>query len=885
MTWLRIFKRRWWDEERSREIDSYLEIETACNTARGMTPEESVAAARRKFGNQTLIREDIYLMNTAGWVENTWQDLRYAARQFRLSPAFALVAVCSLALGIGANTAIFELLDAVRLRSLPIHRPSELAEVHIVGGNHGMGVNDEYGSLTRPVWQQLRTQQKSFSGMFAWSVKDVRTGEGQELQRARGLMVSGDFFRVLGTQPWRGRLLMAGDETACPSSLAVVSYPYWQTRMGGREVGSGTTLIVDGQIRQVIGVTPPEFYGLAVGESFDIAEPFCQPGEPLRTDVFDITVMGRLRPGVTPAGASPELDALSAGIFAATIPVGYSTGTIENYKRFRMAAYPASNGVSTLREGYDKSLWLLLGITGLVLLIACANLANLMLARASARQREVAVRLALGASRWRIMRQMLAESVLLAGVGAAIGVALAQVLSRILVWSLGTRTSVVHLDVTTDWRVLLFTASAAAFTCILFGVIPSLRATHAEPVSAMKSGGRGMTAGRERFSLQRCMVAAQVAVSLVLLVAAMLFVRSFRNLMTLDPGLRESGITVAFAGFNKSNIPKAEWGEFRDRLLAELRSGQGIANAATTTMPPLMGSAWGHNVRAGSVEAFSMFTGVSAGYVDTMGIPLIAGRNLRDTDTATSPRVALVNQAWVRSFLSSGDPLGKTLLTTKEPGYPATVYQIVGVMRDSRYSDIRETTPPMTFVPASQYPISGPWTAFMIHSNSPSASVMNFVRRRIAASHPEIVVDVEDFQLSIRDRLVRERLMAMLSGFFGVLAVLLAGIGVYGVISYMVSRRRNEIGIRMALGARRVQVLRMVIREAALLLGIGIAAGTVFSLVAGRSARSLLFGLEAYDPLTLLAAAVLLAGVALGAALLPARRAARLDPMTALRYE
>ena len=820
-----------------------------------------------------------------GWIESAWRDLRYGVRQLMLSPVFALVAVGSLTLGIGANTAIFQLLNAVRLRSLPVPAPSELAEIRIAGGNGGMGVNEEYGPLTRPVWQQLRDHVSSFSGMFAWNIDYANVGKGAELERVRAMRVSGDFFRVLEIQPWRGRLLMREDESACPSTRAIISYPYWQTRFGGREIGAETKLIVNDELQQVIGVTPPGFFGPAVGDRFDIIQPFCQPKEPLRADIFEITVMGRLRPGVALGRASAELSALSRGIFAATVPTGYGSQVADTYKKFRLTAYSAANGVSHLREEYSASLRLLLGITGLVLVLACGNIANLMLARAGARQREIAVRLALGASRFRILRQMLMESFWLAALGAAFGMALAQLLSRVLVASLSTRQSAVHLETATDWRVLLFTVAAAGLTCFVFGVIPGLRATRTEPASAMKSGSRGMTASRERFSAQRLMIVGQIAISLVLVFAAMLFVRSFRYLIDLDPGMRESGITVAFAFFSKSNIPRAQWSDFRDRLLAEVQSGAGIESAAATTMPPLNGGAWGHGVRVGNVESFSMFTGVSPSYLETMAIPLLAGRNFNDRDTAASPRVALVNETWVHRFLGNANPIGTTMLTREEPGYPATVYQIIGVMRDSRYSDIRDATPPIAFVPAKQYPMQGPWTAFMIHSRGPSSPVMNFVKRRIAASHPEIIVDAFDFRLAIQQRLARERLMAMLSGFFGVLALLVAGIGLYGVISYITAQRRNEIGIRMALGARRMQVLRMVLREAALLLLAGTATGVLLSLAAGQSARSLIFGITAWDPRTLAGAAVLLALVALGAALLPARRAAGIDPAITLRYE
>lgn len=818
-------------------------------------------------------------------LEHLWQDLRYGGRLLRLSPGFAFVAILSLALGIGANTAIFQLLDAVRLRSLPIRNPRELAEVRIVGGNHGMGLNPgRYGGLTRPIWQEVRRRHEPFAGVFAWGMDELYVGQGSELRRANGIRVSGEFFRVLGVQAWRGRLILPEDETGCPASKAVVSFAYWQGEMGGRELGAGNTLMVNGELQEVVGVTSPEFFGLAVGDRFDIALPFCQPKE-LRRDVFDVAVMGRLRPGWTIERASAQLNAISPGIFEATALTGYSTRSIETYKKFRLAAYPASGGVSSLRTTYNSSLSILLAITGLVLLIACANLANLMLARASAREREVAVRLALGASRGRLLRQLLAESGLVAAVGGTLGISLAQLLSRVLVWSLSTESSSVHLPIETDWRVLLFASAVAAATCVFFGVLPALRATKAEPVTAMKAGGRGMTGGRERFSMQRLMVVTQIAVSLVLLVAALLFVRSFRNLMTFNPGMRQSGMVVALMGFHQSHVAPDQYGEFQRRLLREVRSIPGILGAATTTNVPLLGGSWTHGIRIGSAEGSSKFTWVSPGYFQTMGIPLLTGRGFNDRDTEQSQRVAVVNQTFVRQFLGTASPIGKTLRTGSEPNYPSTVCQIVGVIPDTRYSDLRDEIPAMTFAPASQFPAKGPWTAMMIYSSATPGMTIAAVKRRIAEQHPEIVTEFINFQTRIREGLLRDRLMAMLSAFFGILAVLLTMVGLYGVIAYMMARRRNEIGIRMALGARRGQVIGMVMREAGRLLVIGILAGTALALIAGRGARSLLFELKPYDPLTLLASGALLALIAVLASFLPARRASKLDPMVALRYE
>jgi predicted permease len=885
MSWRRFLKRRWWDEERAREIAAYLENETADNVARGMPLAEAAAAARRKFGNPALVREEIYRMNTIGWLESTWQDLRYGVRTLRLSPGFAAVAIVSLALGIGANTAIFQLLDAVRLRSLPVQNPQELAEVKIVGGNHGMGMNQQYGELTRPIWQLIQGKPQAFSGMFAWSANQRYVGQGSEMRRFNGLWVTGDFFRVLGVRPWRGRLLMPEDAGACPVTHAVVSYAYWQSHLAGREPGPDVKLIVNNDLVEIVGVAPPEFFGMSVGDNFDIALPFCQPKEELQRDIFEVSVMGRLKPGWTLARASAEMQTLSPGIFEATIPPGRDPGTIEMYKHFRLAAYPAAQGVSSLRESYDRSLWLLLGITGLVLLIACANLANLMLARSNTRERELAVRLALGASRARLVRQLLAESALLAAAGTALGIALAHALSGVLVWAISTEGSHVNLNTAMDWRVLLFATGVALLTCAAFGVLPALRAANAQPAAAMKAGGRGLTAGRERFSLQRLMVVTQISVSLVLLVAALLFVRSFRNLMTFDPGMRESGITTGFLGFWQSNLPPQRWVEFKRELLDEVRATPGVLNAATTTNSPLLGSSWEHGVRVGSVEANSKFTWVSPGYFDTMGIPIVRGRTFNQNDTATSTKIAVVNQTFVSKFLGGTDPIGQTFRSEQEGDYPSTLYEIVGVIPDTQYNDLRSQTPPMTFEPAAQLPAPGPWTGLMVHSNAPPAAIGATIKRRLASRHPDVIVELSDFQRDIRDELMPERLMAMLSGFFGLLAAVLAMVGLYGVISFLVARRRNEIGIRLALGAERGQVVAMVMREAGRLLLIGVLIGAALSLVAGRGAGSLLFGLKPYDPLTLITAALLLALIAAAASFLPARRASKLDPMVALRDE
>lgn len=881
-----LFRRKAVEGELDEELRFHLERQVEKYVQGGLSREQAKRRAWMEFGGLEQAKEDCRDARGVQFLDTLFQDMRYGLRMLRKSPGFTAVAVLTLALGIGANTAIFQLLDAVRLRNLPVPNPQQLAALRIVGGNRGMGINQDYGDLTRPLWQEIRDKQQAFSGIFAWSVNQRYVGRGSEMRHFNGLWVSGDFFQVLGVRPFRGRLLLPADEGTCPMSYGVASYSYWRRELGGRDPASGIKLIVNNFPVEIIGVTPPEFFGMVVGNSFDIALPFCMPPDGVRRDIFDVSVMGRLNPGWTIGRASAELDALSPGLFEATVPPGRDPHSAEMYKHFRLAAYPASQGVSSLGQTDYTSLWLLLGITGLVLLIACANLANLMLVRASAREREMAVRLALGAPRWRLIQQLLSEGVLLAGGGAILSMGLAGILSRSLVLLFSTAENVALLDqLRMDWRVLSFVAAVATLTCILFALAPASRLSARQPGAALRAGSRGTTTDRSRFSLQRVMVVVQVSVSLVLLVGALLFVRSFRNLVTVNPGIRERGITVAFLGYWQSPLPRERWADFQRELLEEVRSVPGVLSAATTTRVPLDGGSWEHDVRVGSKEGMSKFTWVSPDYFATMDIPVVKGRGFTKQDTASSPRVALVNQTFVRRFLGDTNPIGQTLLTSPEPDYPATTYEIVGIIPDTRYNDLRTETPPMTFAPATQFPGQGPWCHVIIYSSLPPPTVMAAVKRRLAESHPDVVAEFGDFQKQILDGLVMERVMAMLSGFFGALAAALAAIGLYGVISYIVAMRRNEIGIRIALGASRSSVVTLVLRQTVLLLAVGVVIGVVVALAAARSADSLLYGLRPNDPWALFGASVLLALVALVASFAPARRASCLDPVVALRYE
>jgi predicted permease len=885
------------EQDLERELRSDLELEAAEQQEAGLSSEEARYAAQRALGNSTLVKEEVREMR--GWtsLERFWQDLRYGVRQLRLSPVFAVVAISSLALGIGANTAIFQLLDAVRLRSLPVPNPQELAEVRVANGD-GMGINTgDNPQMTNPLWEAFRDRQQVFSGAFAWGTDTFRLGKGPGAHNVHGLWVSGSFFPVLGIPPARGRLLDSQDDHhGCGPSVAVISYGLWQSEFGGLDSVIGGNVTVQNRSFEVIGVAPPGFVGLNVGTNFDVALPICSLAALQSTnasfdrrDVWWLTVMGRLKRGWTLERASAYLNTISPGLFDATAPTGYQTSELEQYRKFRLAAYPAGKGVSPLRQTFDTSLWLLLGITGLVLLIACVNLANLMLARASTRQREIAVRLALGTSRRRLIQQLLSESLLIALAGALLGLYLARVLSRAIVWFVSTGSNVLQLDLSLDWRVLMFTASAAVLTCVIFGLVPALRSSQAEPGAAIKAGARGTTAGQERFSFQRWLVVSQITISLVLLFSALLFVRSFRNLMTLNPGFRERGILLAQIDIhnflNNGHISPTRLKPLQRELLDEIREIPEVESAAMSTHVPLDGSSWTLGFHLNDVRGSSKFTWVSTQYFETMQVPVLSGRDFNGRDTESAPRVAVVNETFIRQYCGGKNPIGKTIRSIAEPNYSAAAYQIVGIVRDAKYANLRDATPPEVFGAAQQYPAEGPWGPIFIRSSAPMSSLISTVKDRLGRQYPAMQIDFHVFQTQIRDRLVIERLMAALSGFFGLLATVLATIGLYGVISYVVIRRRTEMGIRAALGANPGQILGMVMNEAGLLLLVGLVIGIALSLAIGRAASSLLFGLKPYDPLTLATSVGLLGAIGTVASFLPARRASKVDPMVALRYE
>jgi predicted permease len=897
VSWGRYLRRRQWDAERGREIEAYLEIETAENIARGMSIDDASAAARRKFGNPTLIREDIYRMNTVNWIDSTWRDLRYGARLLRLNPGFFAVATISLVLGIGANAAIFQLFDAVRMRLLPVPHAEQLARLQIVKNDHCCSGDfpNRSSDFTYAQWEQIRAHNQAFSSLFAWGDHRFNLADGGEIQWAEGLWVSGDFFKTLGISPLLGRLISGADDApGCGSPAVVISHSFWQRQFGADPQVAGKDILIEGHRLQVSGVAPASFFGAEVGRNFDVALPVC--AEPLiethdrhleKRDHWWLGIIGRLNPGWTVERAAAQLNSISGSVFEATVPANYRPDDARYYAGYKLTAVPGGTGVSQA-GAHPEPLYLLLAITGLVLLIACANLANLMLARASAREREIAVRLAIGADRFRLVRQLLAESLLVAFTGAAGGIVVSQLLSRYLVSMLSTEENPVFLELRPDWTVVAFTASLGILTCILFGLYPALRATRTEPVAAMKSDGRGLTASREKFGVRRALVVSQVALSLVLLVGALLFVRSLRNLLTLDAGFREDGVLIAGVDISRLNYSKERRAALYDDLLERLRATPGVQDAASTQIVQVSGNSWNQPIEIlgqPSKDRFGpWFNRVSANYFRTMGTPLLAGRDFNDCDTTASPEVAIVNEKFSAKFLGGANPIGKEFRMLPGPGAPQHVFRIVGMVKNSKYRKLREDFVPTVFVAAGQNknPDVGEW--FLVRSATPLVSLMPQLKRAILVS-PAISLQFQVFKTQLRESLLSERVMATLSGFFGFLAAVLATVGLYGVISYMVARRRNEIGIRIALGADRASVLRLVMREAGLLLILGLALGTGLSIAAARAATSLLYGLQPSDPLTIVLAIALLAAVAIMASGIPALRAARLNPMTALREE
>jgi predicted permease len=892
VSWQRYFRRERWDAERARELLAHLEIEIDDNLARGLSPDEARAAAYRKLGNPTLIREDIYDMNSINWFEAAWQDLRYAVRVLRQTPSFTLVALLSLALGIGANAAIFQLINAVELRSLPLPRPDRLVEYQI--DTHGKGRTGAFissrAAMTHPLFERLSQEPEGLGRLFAWGTASVDLADGGESQPARGLFVSGGLFAAAGVQPAAGRLLLPSDDTrGCGTPAVVLNYAFWRNKFGADSAIVGRTIALNGATVQVAGVSESSFFGFDVGRSFDVALPIC--AEPLvrtpsaldQPDVWWLSVMARLDDHQTATAMSARLAQQSPALFAATVPPGYREVDAAGYTAFTLKAEPVGAGVSQLRSTYSEPLKLLLAIAGMVLLIACGNLANLMLARASVRQSEMAVRLAIGASRGRLIRQLMVESLVIATGGAVAGALLAGALSRLLVRFLNGPTGPrVFVDLGLDWMVLGFTAVLAAATCLLFGLAPAFRATRTSPSQVMRASGRSLTDGRDRFNLRRALVVTQLALSLVLITGALLFGGTLRNIINIDPGFTAAGVAEVDIDYRHANVPPAQTLRFQQDLVERVQALPGVVSADSAYLVPLTGSGWNQTVVLDGKpqKPYPNITRVGPHYFDVMKMPIIAGRNFDERDTPTGPRVAIVTEAFGQAYFNTPSPVGREFHLPGNVGDPDPPITIIGVVHDIKYQSLTEVTGPVIFFAHSQEDETSPSMTLVVRANTDVTAAITKLARDI---HPRILLKFSRVDQIVGASLVRERLMATLSGFFGAIAMLLAAVGLYGVMSYVIERRRSEIGIRIALGAATSQVIGMFMRESAWLIVAGLTAGLALAYFAAKSAATLLFGLTPKDPLPFAIAAALLAVVALLAAFVPARRAARTQPTTALR--
>jgi putative ABC transport system permease protein len=876
-----------------RELTFHLAERTDDLVAAGMDVDEAQSEARRRLGNRTMQAERMHDTNTFARLVSILADVRHAVRGLASSPGFTAVAIVSLAVGVGANTAIFSLTNALILRPLPVSRPGQLVQLTL-GAQDQVGDIQGDDSFTNPQWEQLRDQKGLFDGAFAYGTGGFNLANGGEQRPAVGAWVSGDMFNVLGAQPVAGRLLQHSDDyRGCPA-VAAVSARFAGREYGGAATAVGKTLSLNGHPFVVTGVVDPVFFGMEVGHPADIYAPLCALTLLQGPKVLDarsrwfLNVFARPVDGMASAQLAARLTAVAPSVFANTVPANYSTGEQAEYLKATLHARPAGAGVSDLRMRYKLALFTLMAVVGVVLLIACANIANLMLARGAARSREFALRLALGASRWRIARQLLTESLILSFAGAALGVVFARWASRLLVGFLSTGGREVWLDLSLDWRVLAFTIAIAAGTAVLFALAPAWRATRVPPHAALSAGGRGVVDGIAHHRLGKSLVVAQVALSLALLAASGLMLGSFRKLVTLDPGFQRDGVLLVEVNLRNAKYPAEQLTSVKRDILARLRALPTVASASAAVLTPIGRMGWNEFLAvpgyspAKQQDSIAYFNQVSDGYFATLGTTLIAGRDISADDITQTRAVAVINQAMASHFFAGSNALGRTfrIVSGDTLGTPR---EVVGVVRDAKYQRLDERTRATLYLPLGQGDIPATDVVFAIRTAGPPLSVIPAVRSLMSDVNPAMSLDFTTLSAQVSASLARPRLLATLSGFFGTLSLLLAVIGLYGTMSYNVTRRRNEIGIRMALGAARSQVLRMVVGEAGRLVVIGIAFGAALAFATTRLVSSLLFGLTPTDPTIFAMSAVALAAVAMAAALFPAWRAARLDPMGALR--
>jgi predicted permease len=864
------------DRDLDDEIQNHLDLLAAEYERRGLRPADARTAARRAFGGLGAMKEAYRDRLGFPAVEDLRRDVRHAIRGLRRTPAFTMVAVVTLALGIGANTAIFSALEALLLRPLPVREPESL--VQLVPTMDGRP-----GAFSYPVVQEL-ARTDLFDGLFGFSRSaSFEVGEPATLEEVSAALVTGGYFETLGLKPAAGRLIRPDDDRPGAAPVAVLSHGYWERKFGGAPSVVGRAIKVEGVPVTIAGVSPAGFAGVIVGRRADVTIPIgvlpqLQPTRAmsLAPNIANWYVMARLRDDASAGETAQRLVGQWPDIVAATTP---ASPTRERSLRARLEIVPSAAGFAALTERFTRPLLVLMAMVTLVLLIACANVANLLLARTSARRRELATRLALGAGRVRVIRGILIESALLSAAGAVFGVAIAGIGSRTLLSIIQRGESTPMLvDVSPDGRVLAFTGALAVLTALAFGIVPAWRSASLTLPAEGRDWGRAV---RSRSRLGPALVAAQVAVSLLLLVAGGLFVRTLQNLRTLDVGFRHDNVLTLSVSPPDRAFGRAD---FLESVSAAIRRLPGVEAVSFAGATPVGGGyiMMPFEVNGESTGADGALTHyVAPGYLNAMRMTLRGGRDFTSADTAGAPLVAIVNEAFARRYIRGRDPLAE-ILTFR--GNPRVDRRIVGVVADAVHLNLRTPPPPAAYLPFAQMSGGAGFTGgtFAIRV-SPSFGDVSSIRAAVAPFAPGPPVEIQSLTDQVERTLVQERLMALLAGAFAVLALVLAAVGLYGLLSYTVAQRTGELGIRTALGAEPRNVIALVMRDAGWMVAAGVALGLPLAWASSRLVRGMLFGLEPADPWNLTLALAVLVVAAWTAAWLPARRAARLDPVVALR--
>ncbi len=882
--WFRgFFRRRDRDAQLNEELQFHLDEEAEERREQGLSADDARWAARRDLGNLALLQEDTRAVWGWTFVEQLGQDLRYGLRSLVRSPSFTAAAALTIALGVGANTAVFSLMNAVLFRSLPVPNPAELVFPE-AAGSAGTSGAPPYPCLVR-----LRDETKSFAGLSAFTnVDEMRVEIDRGPEQATGIAASGNFLEVLGVKAAMGRLLETRDENMDPP-VALIADRYWQRRFGADPAVLGKTFVFGTRAYTIVGVLPGGFRGLEPGRIPDIVMPL-HVDKRLEEDAstWAFLAIARLKPGITLARAQAEADAVFRS-FMSTQQASYPADMLAR-SFHHLELTPAAYGLNSLRGKYSKPLYLLMGIVGLLLLLAAANIANLLLARGIARQREFAIRLATGAGRARLVRQLTTETLLLAVIGAVPGIFLAGWAVRIVESMFAQGRRAIVLEASLDFRVLAFSTIVTFAAALLSGLFPAWRVFRADPEEALKAGHARAGDSRGAATLSRALVSLQVAVSLILLVGAVSFVRTLWNLRRIDTGVSNDRALTMSVEVVQAHEKPDEAGAFWGRLLADIRGIPGVRSAAMSVLTPLSGRDRGMRVRvrgfqpANPRDAQIHINQVSEGYFETLGIPLVRGRMLSDRDAAGAPRVALLNETAARKFFAGRDAVGEEIRFQGND----TAWRIVGVVHDTRHRSLRETPAPFVFLPIRQPKDADRRVTLSVVAANPGseAALLSAIRNVVATTDSRMLVsEVITLRSQFENTILTERLLSGLAAVFGALALLLAAVGLYGVLSHYIGRQRRAIGIRMALGASAASIRRRVLWQSLMIVITGLAVGLPFAILAARAADTLFWDVTSRDLVNYGSPMVVLALVGLISSFVPARTASRIAPAEALRHD